>query len=46
VIGVLQLINRRIDGTPGSFSADDQTFVEALAGGGDRVREGATDRPL
>jgi GAF domain-containing protein len=32
VIGVLQLINAcASDGTPGSFSADDQTFVEALA---------------
>ena len=32
VIGVLQLINARAsDGTPGSFSADDQTYVEALA---------------
>ena len=32
VIGVLQLINARAsDGTPGSFSADDQTNVEVLA---------------
>ena len=32
VIGVLQLINACTpDGAPGSFSADDQTFVEALA---------------
>jgi GAF domain-containing protein len=32
VIGVLQLINACApDGTPGRFSADDQTYVEALA---------------